>query len=266
MDQHKPLVSVIMPTYNCGAYIAASIDSVIAQTVTDWEIQIVDDCSIDDTKEVLKPYLAKYTNIHYYCLPKNGGPAVARTEAIKRASGTYIAFLDSDDLWSADKLEKQITFMKKTGAEFSCTAYAQMDADGNPLHVALYPPKRVDYHRCIRLSNPIGNLTAMYDQDALGKFEVPMIKKRNDFALWLQILKKTPYCYGMQEVLGTYRLGRKGSVSSNKLKQIKYHWQLYHDIEHHNFFVSLFEIACWIVVKGSGIGLTKKYIGNIHTK
>ena len=83
MEQHRPLVSVIMPTYNCAAYIVASIESVIAQSITDWEIQIVDDCSTDNTKDVLKPYLAAYANIHYYCLPENGGPAVARTEAIK---------------------------------------------------------------------------------------------------------------------------------------------------------------------------------------
>lgn len=260
MSQHRPLVSVIMPTYNCAAYIVASIESVISQTVTDWEIEIVDDCSTDNTREVLEPYLAKYANIHYYCLPKNGGPAVARTEAIKRASGKYIAFLDSDDLWFPHKLERQISFMEQTGADFSCTAYAQMDADGNPLHVALYPPERVDYHRCIRFSNPIGNLTAMYNQDALGKFAVPMIKKRNDFALWLQILKKTPYCYGMQEVLGTYRLGRKGSVSSNKLKQAKYHWQLYHEIEHHGFVRSMFEIGCWAFVKGTKMGIRRKHI------
>lgn len=247
-----------MPTYNCAAYIVASIESVISQTVTDWEIEIVDDCSTDNTREVLEPYLTKYANIHYYCLPKNGGPAVARTEAIKRASGKYIAFLDSDDLWFPHKLERQISFMEQTGADFSCTAYAQMDADGNPLHVALYPPERVDYHRCIRLSNPIGNLTAMYNQDALGKFAVPMIKKRNDFALWLQILKKTAYCYGLQEVLGTYRLGRKGSVSSNKLKQAKYHWHLYHDIEGHSYGKSLYELACWAWVKGTRIGLTRK--------
>ncbi|SHK08767.1 glycosyltransferase family 2 protein [Megasphaera elsdenii] len=258
MSYKTPLVSVIMPTYNCGNYILQSIDSVLAQSMNDWEIQIVDDCSTDDTKSVLAPYLEKFPNIHYYCLPKNGGPAVARTEAMKRASGKYIAFLDSDDLWSPDKLEKQIAFMEKTGANFSCTAYAQMDADGKPLHVALYPPEHVDYKRCIRLSNPIGNLTAMYDQEALGKFTVPLIKKRNDFALWLQILKKTPYCYGMQEVLGTYRLGRKGSVSSNKLKQAKYHWQLYHEIEGHSSLRSLYELCCWAWVKGTKMGLKRK--------
>lgn len=110
------LVSVIMPTYNCSRYILQSLDSVIAQTITDWEVQIIDDCSTDNTAEVLKPYLEKYPNIHYYVLSQNSGPAVARTAAIKRATGKYIAFLDSDDLWKPDKLEKQIEFMKKTGA------------------------------------------------------------------------------------------------------------------------------------------------------
>ena len=252
------LVSVILPTYKCGNYIAASVDSVIAQTVTDWEIQIVDDCSTDNTEEVLNPYLEKYPNIHYYRLPQNGGPAVARTEAIKRAIGKYCAFLDSDDLWMPEKLEKQIAFLEQTGAKFSCTAYRQMDTDGNDLHIVMVPPKKTGYQKCIRLSNPIGNLTVMYDQEALGKFEVPLIKKRNDFALWLQILKKTQYCYGMEDVLGTYRLGRAGSVSHNKLAQAKYHWQLYHDIEEHNVVRSVYELACWAFVKGTGIGLDKR--------
>ena len=252
------LVSVIMPTYNCGKYIEQSIQSVIAQTVTDWEIQIVDDCSTDDTKEVLKPYLEMYSNIHYHRLQKNSGPAVARTECIKRAAGKYIAFLDSDDLWAPQKLEKQIAFMKESGAGFSAAAYALMDENGNDLHMICVPPAKTDYRKCIRLSNPLGNLTVIYDQEILGKFEVPEIKKRNDFALWLQILKKTEYCYGMEEVLGTYRLGRSGSVSSNKLAQIKYHWQLYHEIEKHNTMMSVFEIGCWAFVKGTGIGLDRR--------
>lgn len=252
------LVSVIMPTYNCGKYIAKSIDSVINQTVTDWEIQIVDDCSTDNTQEVLKPYLEKYPNIHYYRLLQNGGPAVARTEAIKRASGKYCAFLDSDDLWMYEKLEKQIAFMERTGADFSCTAYEQMDEDGNDLHTLMVPPEKTDYQKCIRLSNPIGNLTAMYDQEVLGKFEVPLITKRNDFALWLQILKKTQYCYGLEEVLATYRVGRAGSVSHNKLAQARYHWQLYHEIEGHNVIRSACELGSWAFVKGTGIGLDKR--------
>lgn len=254
------LVSVIMPTYNCAKYILQSLDSVIAQTVTDWEIQIVDDCSTDDTAEILKPYLETYPNIHYHVLSENGGPAVARTEAIKRATGKYIAFLDSDDLWMPNKLQKQIAFMEKTGAKFSATAYGWMNEKGDNLHTVLIPPKKTDYKKMIRLSNPIGNLSVMYDQEALGKFEVPPIKKRNDFALWLQILKKTEYCYGMDEVLAMYRVGRIGSVSGNKIKQAKYHWQLYHGIEGHGVIRSLYEMGCWACVKGAGIGIDKRKV------
>lgn len=254
------LVSVIMPTYNCGRYIAQSIESVLAQTVTDWEIQIVDDCSTDNTAKVLQPYLVQYPNIHYYRLPQKGGPAVARTEAIRRATGKYVAFLDSDDIWTSDKLEKQIAFMERTGAKFSATGYALMDVEENSLHTVFIPPKKTDYKKMIRLSNPIGNLSAMYDQEALGKFEVPLIEKRNDFALWLQILKRTDYCYGMEDVLGTYRAGRPGSISSRKLKQAKYHWQLYHKIEGHNIVRSICEMICWAWVKGTGIGLDKRRV------
>lgn len=257
-EEKKMLVSVIMPTFNCGEYISKSLDSVIAQTLSDWEIQIVDDCSTDNTAEVLRPYLDRYPNIHYSVLAKNSGPAVARTVAIKRATGQYIAFLDSDDIWLPNKLEKQIGFMRGNGAVFSATGYRCVDEKGNDLHIAFIPPKKTDYNKMIRLSNPIGNLSVMYDQQALGKLEVPMINKRNDFALWLKILKKTDYCYGMEEILGVYRVGRTGSVSSNKLKQAKYHWQLYHKIEGHSVMRSIYELGCWAWVKGTGIGIDKR--------
>ena len=258
----KPLVSVIMPTFNCGEYIGASIDSVLSQSMPAWELLIVDDCSTDHTEEILKPYVSQYSNIHYNHLPKHEGPASARTEAIRKAKGKYCAFLDADDLWLPEKLEKQIAFMKETGAKFSCTAYGQIDADGNDLHTVMIPPKKTDYRKCIRLSNPIGNLTVMYDQEVLGKFTVPPIRKRNDFALWLQILKKTAYCYGMEDVLAMYRMGRAESVSSNKLLQAKYHWQLYHEIECHSIIRSVYEMGCWAFVKGTGIGLEKRHVCN----
>lgn len=251
-----PLVSIIMPTYNCAKYISDSVDAVIGQTITDWEIEIVDDCSTDNTLEVLQPYLNEYPNIHYYCLEKNGGPAVARTEALRRATGKYIAFFDSDDLWHADKLEKQIRFMEENDCPFSCTAYCRMDEDGKNLNYVCYPPEKTDYRKMLLLSNPIGNTTVMYDQSKLGKYEVPLIKKRNDYALWLRMLKDTPYCLGMQEVLATYRI-RSNSVSSNKLIQAKYHWQLYHDIEALGTIRSVFYLFCWAFVKGTGIGLRR---------
>ncbi len=260
------LVSIIMPSYNCGRYIEKSVQSVLQQTVKDWELQIVDDCSTDHTYEILQPYLERNPNIHYYRMPYNQGPAAARNEALKRASGKYIAFLDSDDLWTPDKLEKQIDFMKKKKASFSAAAYACMDEQGNDLHTVCVPPKKTDYRKCIRCSNPMGNLTIMYDQEALGRFEVPDIKKRNDFALWLQILKKTEYCYGMEDVLGIYRMGRSGSVSSNKIRQAKYHWQLYHEIEKHGMLRSIYEVGCWAFVKGTGIGLDRRKMGMKNEK
>lgn len=256
---NRMLVSVIMPTYNCGPYIAAAVESVLAQTISDWELIIVDDCSSDNTKEVLASYL-KDPRIHYECLKENSGPACARTTALRKAGGRYIAFLDSDDLWRPDKLKKQIAFMEKHHIDMSCTAYRQMDAAGNDLHMVVIPPARTDYGKCIRLSNPLGNLTVMYNREKLGHFEVPDIRKRNDFALWLQILKKTKYCYGMKEELALYRMDRAGSVSFNKLGQAKYHWELYHKIEKHGVLRSLFELACWAFVKGTKIGLNRKKV------
>lgn len=250
-------VSVIMPTYNCEKFIEQAVRSVINQTITDWEIQIADDCSTDHTYEVLKPYLEKDSRIHYFCLERNQGPAAARTEAIRRAQGKYIAFLDSDDLWKRDKLEKQIRFMEETGTVFSCTAYEQMDEQGGLLHVTYLPPLQTDYRRMLRLSNPIGNLTVMYDQEILGKYEVPLIQKRNDFALWLKILRDTPYCMGMQDSLAVYRI-RGNSVSSCKWKQARYHWELYYKIEKLGLLRSVGAMFCWFWVKGTGLGLKKR--------
>lgn len=257
MKAGTPLVSIIMPTYNCGRFISESIASVLAQTMTDWELQIVDDCSTDDTRAIVERLAAQEPRIHYSCLAQNGGPAVARNEALRRAAGQYVAFLDGDDLWVPDKLERQLAFMEKTGAKFSATAYDQMDESGAPLPTICLPPHRTDYRKMLLLSNPIGNSTVMFDQRALGRFEVPPIRKRNDFALWLKILKQTPVCAGMDDVLTHYRV-RTNSVSSNKLAQAKYHWQLYREIEGLGILKSLFYVGCWAFVKGTGLGLRRR--------
>lgn len=246
-----------MPTYNCGRYIAESIESVISQTYTDWELEIVDDCSTDDTEKIVAAYAEKYPNIHYFRLAENSGPDAARTEAMRRASGKYYAFLDSDDLWDAEKLEKQIGFMEKTGSVFSCTGYRQMDDDGNSLHTALIPPEKTDYNKMLRLSDPVGNLTVVYNAEKLGKYEVPRIRKRNDFALWLKILHDTECCDGMPDVLATYRVRKNDSVSSNKFKLVKYHWRLYRDIEKLSLVKSVWALCCWAYVKGTGKGINR---------
>lgn len=243
----RKLVSVIIPTYNCGAFIGKTIESVQAQTYTDWEMVIVDDCSADNTREVVERYAEKDHRIHYHILPENSGAAVARTKAMQLANGNFMAFLDSDDLWMPDKLQRQLDFMQKNNYAFTCTAYEQIDEDGNLLNKTVKTVEKTNYNRLL-LDCPVGNSTVMYNVDAIGKFEVPNIRKRNDDALWLAMLKKEQYIYGMPDVLMQYRI-RKNSISSNKLQLIKYHWILYREIEHLNVFRSAFHICWWCLLK-----------------
>ena len=239
------LVSIIMPTYNCAKFIEKTIESVLAQTYKNWELIIVDDCSKDNTEEIVKRF--KDDRIKYNRLEKNSGAAVARTEAMRLAAGSYMAFLDSDDLWKENKLENQIKFMQDNKYNFTCTAYEQIDEQGNKVGKVIQTKKKANYNR-ILLDCPVGNSTVMYNVDNLGKFEVPNIRKRNDDALWLQIIKKEKYIYGMQEILMEYRI-RSNSISSNKFDLIKYHWQLYREIEHLSVLRSVFHICWWGVIK-----------------
>lgn len=240
------LVSIIMPTYNCGDFISTTIESILNQTYKNWELIIVDDCSKDNTEEVMQKYLND-NRIKYHKLENNQGAAIARTTAMNLATGNYMAFLDSDDLWKKDKLEKQIEFMEQNDYNFTCTAYEQIDEEGNKLGKVIKTKKKADYNR-ILLDCPVGNSTVMYNVDKLGKFEVPNIRKRNDDALWLQILKKEKYIYGMEDILMEYRI-RSNSISSNKIDLIKYHWYLYREIEHLSIPRSAFHICWWIIIK-----------------
>ena len=240
-------VSIITPTYNCGKYIGETIESVLNQSYYNWEMIIVDDCSNDNTKEFVENYAQRDKRIKYYFLQENSGAAVARTKAMELATGKYFAFLDSDDLWMPDKLEKQILFMKNNNFNFTCTAYEQIDEKGLPLNRVIKTKPKTDYNG-ILLSCPVGNSTVIYNAEKLGRFVVPNIKKRNDDALWLQILKKEKYIYGMPEVLMKYRV-RKNSISGNKFKLVKYHWQLYREIEHLTIVRSAFHICFWAFLK-----------------
>ena len=240
------LVSIIMPTYNCGKFIGKTIESVINQSYSNWELIISDDCSIDNTSQVVKKYLSD-KRIHYIKFDSNKGAAEARNNSMNLARGKYMAFLDSDDLWMKDKLERQLKFMKDNNYSFSCTAYEQIDEDDNLLNKIVKPKIKANYNR-ILLDCPVGNSTVIYNIEKLGKFKVPNIRKRNDDALWLQILKKEKYIYGMNDVLMQYRV-RHNSISSNKLSLIKYHWQLYREIEHLSIPRSIFHICYWGFIK-----------------
>ncbi len=239
------LVSVITPTYNCGKFIGETIKAVQAQTYTNWEMIIVDDCSTDNTEDVVKAF--EDPRIRYFRLDVNSGAAVARTTAMKMAEGEYMAFCDSDDLWVPDKIARQLAYMQENNYAFTCTSYDQIDEEGKELGKVIKAIPKTDYNRLL-LDCPVGNSTVMYDVRVMGKFQVPNIRKRNDDALWLQMLKKEKYIRGMQEVLMHYRV-RANSISSNKLQLIKYHWKLYREIEHLSIPRSAFHVAYWCVIK-----------------
>lgn len=243
----EELISIITPTYNCGKFISETIKSVQLQTYQNWEMIIVDDCSKDDTEEIVLGFIKNDKRIKYRKLKNNSGAAVARTTAMELAKGSYMAFLDSDDIWTEDKLEKQLSFMKKNNYSFTCTSYEQIDEEGNSLNRIVNPVEKCSYTRLL-LDCPVGNSTVMYDVKKMGKFKVPNIRKRNDDALWLQMLKKENYIYGFNSVLMKYRI-RKNSISSNKLKVIKYHWILYREIEHLSIIRSIFHIFYWCMIK-----------------
>lgn len=257
------LVSIIMPTYNCGTFIAESIHSVVKQTYAHWELLIIDDCSTDNTEEVVRPFLAD-KRVRYVCLEKNSGTAAARSKGLSLVTGDFVAFLDSDDLWVPEKLEKQLGFMAKNVEQgipcyFTATAYRHMDDFGNNLPTLCIPPKKTGYWKMLFLSDPIGNSTTLYDRRHFGDQKIPDIRKRNDFALWLQMLRDGDACYGIEEQLVRYRI-RSDSLSFRKLPLYKYHWLLYRHIEKLPLITSLFALFCWAFVKGTHIGLKRKKI------
>lgn len=232
------LVSIIMPSYNTASFIAESIQAVLDQSYKDWELIIVDDCSTDDTDEVVKPYLSD-ERIKYLKNEKNSGAAVSRNRALRAAKGNWIAFLDSDDLWMPDKLKKQVSFMEKNGYHFSYTNYAEIDTEGKKNGITVTGPKRITKTGFFNYCWP-GCLTVMYDRDVVGLLQIADIKKNNDYAMWLKVCRKAD-CYLLNEELALYRRGRAGSVSTHSIKtMIGWHYKLYREAEKQNPLIAVF--------------------------
>ena len=175
------------------------------------------------------------------------GQKMSREMIREGADYAYVELVFQVNPDTEEKLKKQLAFMKKYDVAFSCTAYEQIDENGKSLNKIIKTVPKADYNRVL-LDCPVGNSTVMYNVEKMGKFEVPNIRKRNDDALWLQMLKKEKNIYGMRSVLMKYRI-RQNSISSNKFKVIKYHWILYRDIEHLSIARSVFHIAYWCVIK-----------------
>lgn len=227
----EELISVIMPSYNTASYIAETVQSVLAQTYQNWELIIVDDCSTDDTDEVIKPFLAD-GRIRYFKNEKNSGAAVSRNRALREAKGKWIAFLDSDDLWLPEKLEKQIAFMEENGYHFSYTDYMEIDEASKPNGKKVTGPQRITKAGMFNYCWP-GCLTVMYDAETVGLIQIADIKKNNDYAMWLKACKKTD-CYLLDESLAKYRK-RTGSISNHGyMKLVKWHYKLFREAENQN--------------------------------
>ncbi|WP_329471062.1 glycosyltransferase family 2 protein [Exiguobacterium sp. 9-2] len=240
------MVSVIIPTYNSAKYLKRTIDSVLKQTYQNFQIIIIDDCSQDETKKIVENYQKKFSEIKYILLDKNSGAAVARNTGIKKAEGKYLAFLDSDDVWFEDKLEIQLKYMRENKLTFTCTNYNKIDENDIDLNKEVLYPTSMTYEKLLK--NNCGNSTVIYDCQSLGKTYIEDIKKRNDYVMWLKVIKKSGKLHNVGETLSSHRI-RSGSISSNKIDLVKYHWYVYRKIEDLNFMKSVYLTFYWIVKK-----------------
>lgn len=247
------LVSIIMPSYNTGEYVEETIESVLKQTYTNWELLFVDDFSTDDTISKMEKY-REDARIRIIKGEKNSGAAVCRNKALREAKGKWIAFLDSDDLWMPDKLSKQIEFMEKNEYVFSYTNYEEIDTTGKRNGIILTGPKRISRIGMFNYCWP-GCLTVMYDAENIGLIQIKDIKKNNDYAMWLKVCKKAD-CYLLNETLAQYRKGRQGSISTQKkIELIKWHYKLFTECEGFGKIRGLF-----CTVRNIAFGLLKKKI------
>lgn len=251
----EPLVSIITPLYNCEKYIEETILSVINQTYQNWEMIIVDDCSKDKGVKIVEKYQKLDEKIKLFKNEINLGGAGTRNKCIEKAKGKYIAFLDSDDLWKKEKLEKQINFMEKNNCLFSYTKYERVNEKGKKLNLLSKIPKELDYKYMLKI-NPIGCLTAIYNQEKLGKIYLPEIKIGQDFALWLEVLKKSGKAYGLMENLAEYRY-REKSLSKNKKKKVLCLWKIYRKYNNQSILKSSYFIFLNIIYSKFNLKMRK---------
>lgn len=248
--KYNGLVSIITPNYNCSKFIEETIESVLSQTYQNWEMLIQDDCSIDGSFEIALEYAAKDKRIKVSRNEKNSGAAITRNNALKRAQGKWIAFLDSDDLWASDKLQKQLEFMNNGGYFFSYTKYTEIDENGHSLGIVVSGPNEITKTGMYNYCWP-GCLTVMYNVEKIGLIQIEDIKKNNDYAIWLKVCNKAN-CFLLAEDLAKYRK-RSGSISnSNYMTLIKWHWKLYREVEKQGVIISTLNAVrnlCFGVIK-----------------
>lgn len=239
----QPLVSVIMPCYNMASYVSDSIKSVIAQTYPHWELLIVDDASTDTTVNIIESFSQTDSRIKFAIKKHNSGIADTRNQCIQMAQGPFLAFLDADDIWHPEKLEKQLKFMLEKNVGFSYSTYDWIDEDGNTLNRFINTIGNLDYETYLR-NTIIGCSTVMVNKTITGEVVVPKFRTSEDTATWLDILRKGFLAYAIDEPLVSYRIRRK-SASSNKIKAASDLWKVYRRHEKLPFFKAIYYFSCY---------------------
>lgn len=229
------LVSIVTPSYNCSEFINETITSIQSQTYTNWELLITDDCSTDNSRDIIQGYADADPRIKLLVLDKNSGAGIARNNSIKEAKGRFIAFCDSDDRWYPDKLEQQLKFMVENNYHLTYTSYDTCD-DGGNINGFVQCLSKLSKAKILR-DNGIGCLTAIYDAKKIGKQFMPSIRKRQDWCLWIDIITKYGPAYGLQKPLALYRV-RQGSISSNKIEMLRYNFNVYNQVVGYNKLIS----------------------------
>jgi teichuronic acid biosynthesis glycosyltransferase TuaG len=254
MESSNPKVSIITPLYNAGRFLLPCIESVLGQTYTNWEMILVDDCSTDDSLKVARRYAMMEKRVNVDQLPNNQGSGPARNRATEIASGDLIAFLDSDDIWHRDKLKIHVAEMVSKNASFSHTSYGYINEDGNVIRQTFHVSNKPVTYTDLLKRTEISCLTAMYDVRKVGKMYMPDLRRKQDYALWLAILKKGFPSYPVDQELAWYRQ-RKNSATNNKFKLIKGHWSFLREHEKLNLMETNYYFFCWIYN-----GLIKYYL------
>ncbi len=232
------LVSIITPCFNSEKFIAETIRSVQNQTHENWEMIIVDDCSTDQTVTIIRQFAATENRIRFFQLEKNSGAGIAREMALLSAKGDYISFLDADDLWKPLKLEKQLQFLKENKLPFTFSFYDCIDEVGNSLNKRVEAPLNLSYVQLF-FCNYVGNLTGIYEVNYFGKIAISSSRKRQDWIVWLTILKKIRKAKPVPESLALYRI-RNNSLSASKVDLLKHNFSVYRNFHGFNYLASLF--------------------------
>lgn len=226
---NNDLVSIITPVYNAESFLFETINAVVNQTYQNWELILVDDCSTDNSEELIKKLSEDESRIKYIKLLENSGAAVARNTGIANAVGRYIAFLDSDDLWVENKLETQIKFMTDLSVGFTYTNFRLISENGEVIKERINLPEKLNYTGLLK-NTAIACSSVIIDRDLIGDFRMPNVRKGQDTATWLMLLRNHDYAYLVDQVLGSYRQVQN-SISSDKLGALKRTWNTYRNIE-----------------------------------